>query len=70
MTCKVCHMQVVVDEILIEEVLGPQRFSHNDAAQRIAGAGSAAGLVWTQAGGQVLLVAKCIDDSDHLSGFG
>lgn len=49
-------MQVVVDETLIEEVLGPQPFSVNDAVQRVAGAGSAAGLVWTSAGGQVRLL--------------
>jgi len=46
-------VQVVVDDALIEEVLGPRHFGENDAAQRIAGAGSAAGLVWTEAGGQV-----------------
>jgi hypothetical protein len=46
-------LQVVVDEELIADVLGPPRYSWHDPMQRVAGAGSAAGLVWTAAGGQV-----------------
>lgn len=43
---------VVVDDALIEEVLGPPRFGENDADHRVSTAGNVAGLVWTEAGGQ------------------
>lgn len=43
---------VVVDDALIEEVLGTPRFGENDADHRVSTAGSVAGLVWTEAGGQ------------------
>ena len=48
--------QVVVDEALLAEVLGPRRFLGHDAEHRVAGPGSVAGLVWTEAGGQVQYV--------------
>ena len=50
-----CLCKVVVDEELIATVLGPARYSWDDPRQRVAGAGSAAGLVWTAAGGQVVI---------------
>lgn len=49
----------MVDEELVEEVLGPARFAGSDASERITGAGSVAGLVWTQTGGQVQYVECC-----------
>ena len=52
-TALCCCAQVVVDEALLEEVLGPRRFLGHDAEHRVAGPGSVAGLVWTEAGGQV-----------------
>ena len=42
-----------MDEALLEEVLGPQRFLDHDAEHRVAEPGSVAGLVWSEAGGQV-----------------
>lgn len=51
--------RVVVDTALLEEVLGPPPYGGNDAESRVANAGSVAGLVWTEAGGQVQYV-ECI----------
>lgn len=48
--------QVVADEALLAAVLGPRRFLAHDAAHRVSEAGSVAGLVWTEAGGQVQYV--------------
>eukprot|EP00891_Asterochloris_glomerata_P000541 jgi/Astpho2/541/e_gw1.00012.29.1_t len=52
----------VVDLDLIEAVLGPPKFDASDADERVgptAAAGSAAGLVWTAAGGAVMYVEAC-----------
>lgn len=46
---------------LIERVLGPPRYSGNDAAERVSGPGAAAGLVWTSAGGLVQVRLACHD---------
>jgi ATP-dependent Lon protease len=50
------RVQVVVDEALLAEVLGPRRFLGHDTEHRVAEPGSVAGLVWTEAGGQVQYV--------------
>lgn len=44
----------MVDETLLEEVLGPPHHGGDEAEMRVANAGSVAGLVWTEAGGQVI----------------
>lgn len=51
--------QIVVDEALITEVLGPRRFEAHDTAHRVASPGAAAGLVWTAVGGQVQYI-ECL----------
>lgn len=50
---------VVVDEALIEGVLGPRRYKGHDEAQRVSSPGAAAGLVWTAVGGQVMYI-ECL----------
>lgn len=47
---------LVVDEGMVELVLGPVKFSGAEAAERVTTPGSAAGLVWTAAGGLVQYV--------------
>lgn len=42
-----------MDVALLEEVLGPRRFLGHDAEHRVSEPGSVAGLVWSEAGGQV-----------------
>jgi hypothetical protein len=51
--------QLVVDEALLEAVLGPPRFEGHSAAERVAAPGTAAGLVWTAVGGKVQYI-ECI----------
>ncbi|GAB4821799.1 hypothetical protein N2152v2_008845 [Parachlorella kessleri] len=51
--------QVVVDEALIEEVLGPRRYTGHDNSERVASPGTTAGLVWTEVGGQVQYI-ECL----------
>ena len=41
---------------LVERVLGPPRHNGNEAAERITAPGTAAGLVWTAAGGSVQFI--------------
>ena len=60
-------MQVSVDEALLEEVLGARRFLEHDAAHRVQEAGSVAGLVWTEAGGQLQYV-ECAATSAGVPG--
>ncbi len=50
---------LVVDVGIIEAVLGPPKFVTSEAADRISAPGSAAGLVWTAAGGLVQYVECC-----------
>lgn len=47
---------LVVDEAVLELVLGPPRFDGSEAADRVATPGVAVGLVWTEVGGEVLFV--------------
>lgn len=44
----------MVDEAMLEEVLGPPHYGGDEAELRVANAGSVTGLVWTEAGGQVI----------------
>ncbi|XP_050223145.1 lon protease homolog 2, peroxisomal [Mercurialis annua] len=47
---------LVVDETLLEKVLGPPRFDDKEAAERVASPGISVGLVWTAFGGEVQFV--------------
>ncbi|KAL6178499.1 hypothetical protein ACLB2K_050017 [Fragaria x ananassa] len=47
---------LIVDEDMLEKVLGPPRFDDNEAAERVATPGVSVGLVWTSVGGEVQFV--------------
>ncbi|XP_020205145.1 lon protease homolog 2, peroxisomal, partial [Cajanus cajan] len=47
---------LVVDETMLEKVLGPPRFDDREAAERAATPGVSVGLVWTAFGGEVQFV--------------
>eukprot|EP01018_Ginkgo_biloba_P007468 Gb_18856 [translate_table: standard] len=47
---------LVVDESMLENVLGPPKFDDREAAERVATPGVAVGLVWTAFGGEVQFV--------------
>ncbi|MQM04116.1 hypothetical protein Taro_036910 [Colocasia esculenta] len=47
---------IVVDEELLEKVLGPPRFDDRETAERVASPGVSIGLVWTSFGGEVQFV--------------
>ncbi|KAK9811443.1 hypothetical protein WJX72_003978 [[Myrmecia] bisecta] len=57
--------RIVVNEELIEDVLGPRKYSDADVAERIVTSGVAAGLVWTAAGGAVQYVECCCVGLGH-----
>ncbi|KAF9685481.1 hypothetical protein SADUNF_Sadunf03G0059000 [Salix dunnii] len=47
---------LVVDEPMLEKVLGPPRFDDREAVERVASPGISVGLVWTVFGGEVQFV--------------
>lgn len=47
---------LIVDEAMLEKVLGPPRFDDSEAAERVATPGVSVGLVWTTFGGEVQFV--------------
>ncbi|XVF13521.1 hypothetical protein REPUB_Repub08aG0214900 [Reevesia pubescens] len=47
---------LVVDEAMLEKILGPPRFNDREAADRVATPGVSVGLVWTTFGGEVQFV--------------
>uniref|UniRef100_A0A1D1Z7T3 Lon protease 2, peroxisomal n=1 Tax=Anthurium amnicola TaxID=1678845 RepID=A0A1D1Z7T3_9ARAE len=47
---------MVVDEQLLEKVLGPPRFDDRETAERVASPGVSIGLVWTTFGGDVQFI--------------
>ncbi|XP_058104151.1 lon protease homolog 2, peroxisomal isoform X2 [Magnolia sinica] len=47
---------LVVDEAMLEKVLGPPRFDDTETAERVAAPGISVGLVWTSFGGEVQFV--------------
>ncbi|TVU10160.1 hypothetical protein EJB05_43671 [Eragrostis curvula] len=47
---------MIVDEAMLEKVLGPPRFDDTEAAERVASPGVSVGLVWTSFGGEVQFV--------------
>jgi ATP-dependent Lon protease len=55
------HVSIAVSEALVEAVLGPPKYSGVEAMERIRAPGTAAGLVWTAAGGSVQYIeCACI----------
>ncbi|KAJ8768351.1 hypothetical protein K2173_021504 [Erythroxylum novogranatense] len=47
---------LIVDEAMLEKVLGPPRYDDREAADRVATPGVSVGLVWTSFGGEVQFV--------------
>ncbi|KAA8525946.1 hypothetical protein F0562_007954 [Nyssa sinensis] len=47
---------MVVDEAMLEKVLGPPRYDDKETAERVATPGVSVGLVWTAFGGEVQFV--------------
>ncbi|KAM3277052.1 hypothetical protein ACQJBY_045071 [Aegilops geniculata] len=47
---------MIVDEAMLEKVLGPPRFDDREAADRVSSPGVSVGLVWTSFGGEVQFV--------------
>ncbi|PWA53692.1 lon protease 2 [Artemisia annua] len=47
---------LIVDEDMLEKVLGPPKYDDKEAAERVATPGVATGLVWTSFGGEVQFV--------------
>ncbi|MCD7448443.1 ATP-dependent serine protease [Datura stramonium] len=47
---------MVVDESMVEKVLGPPRYDDRETAERVANPGVSVGLVWTAFGGEVQFV--------------
>ncbi|XP_057977792.1 lon protease homolog 2, peroxisomal isoform X2 [Malania oleifera] len=62
---------MVVDEAMLEKVLGPPRFDDSETADRVATPGISVGLVWTVFGGEVQFVeaTSMVGKGDlHLTG--
>ncbi|KAK8640045.1 hypothetical protein V6N13_138410 [Hibiscus sabdariffa] len=62
---------LVVDEAMLEKVLGPPRFDDREAEDRVATPGVSVGLVWTTFGGEVQFVeaTTMVGNGDlHLTG--
>ncbi|XP_037435547.1 lon protease homolog 2, peroxisomal-like [Triticum dicoccoides] len=62
---------MIVDEAMLEKVLGPPRFDDREAADRVSSPGVSVGLVWTSFGGEVQFVeaAAMVGKGDlHLTG--
>lgn len=62
---------LVVDETILEKVLGPPRFDNGEADERVSIPGVSVGLVWTAFGGEVQFVesATMVGKGDlHLTG--
>ncbi|KAL9242729.1 hypothetical protein vseg_016702 [Gypsophila vaccaria] len=47
---------LIVDETMLENVLGPPKYDDNETAERVANPGVSVGLVWTAHGGEVQFV--------------
>ncbi|XP_058086740.1 lon protease homolog 2, peroxisomal-like isoform X2 [Magnolia sinica] len=62
---------LVVDEAMLEKILGPPRFDDGETAERVATPGVSVGLVWTSFGGDVQFVeaTSMVGKGDlHLTG--
>ncbi|XP_058077320.1 lon protease homolog 2, peroxisomal-like isoform X2 [Magnolia sinica] len=62
---------LVVDETMLEKILGPPRFDDRETAERMATPGVSVGLVWTSFGGDVQFVeaTSMVGKGDlHLTG--
>ncbi len=65
-TAQHSRLMIEVTEALIEKVLGPPPYTGHVVAERVQLAGTAAGLVWTAAGGKVQYIeALCIDTGNE-----
>ncbi|KAL8150569.1 hypothetical protein V2J09_020377 [Rumex salicifolius] len=51
---------LIVDESMLEDVLGPPRFDDKETAERVANPGVSIGLVWTNYGGEVQFVEATV----------
>ncbi|XP_055821148.1 lon protease homolog 2, peroxisomal [Solanum dulcamara] len=51
---------MVVDEPMVEKVLGPPRYDDRETAERVANPGVSVGLVWTAFGGEVQFVEATV----------
>ncbi|CAH9120073.1 unnamed protein product [Cuscuta europaea] len=58
-------LPLMVDESMLEKVLGPPRYNDQETAERVASPGIAVGLVWTAFGGEVQFV-----EATHMAGKG
>ncbi|KAJ8451024.1 hypothetical protein Cgig2_026833 [Carnegiea gigantea] len=47
---------LIVDETMLENILGPPRYDDNETEERVANPGVSVGLVWTAYGGEVQFV--------------
>lgn len=64
-------LPLIVDEAMVEKVLGPPRFDDNETSDRVATPGVSVGLVWTTFGGEVQFVetTSMVGKGDlHLTG--
>ncbi|KAK1374913.1 Lon protease-like protein 2, peroxisomal [Heracleum sosnowskyi] len=62
---------LIVDESMLEKVLGPPRFDDKETGERVAAPGISVGLVWTSFGGEVQFVeaTSMVGKGDlHLTG--
>ncbi|KAL7164948.1 hypothetical protein ACSBR2_040777 [Camellia fascicularis] len=50
----------IVDEAMLEKVLGPPRYDDKETAERVASPGVSVGLVWTAFGGEVQFVEATV----------
>ena len=62
---------MVVDEDLVEQVLGPQRFEGSEQTDQITMPGVVLGLVWTSVGGAVQFIECCkVSEPERRGGDG
>ncbi|KAI3823811.1 hypothetical protein L1987_05254 [Smallanthus sonchifolius] len=62
---------LIVDEDMLEKVLGPPKFDDKETAERVASPGISVGLVWTSFGGEVQFIeaTSMVGKGDlHLTG--
>lgn len=56
---KVQSDSIIIDEALIEKLLGPRKFSH-ELGERENQVGVATGLVWTEFGGEIIFIEAAV----------
>ncbi|CAA7411101.1 unnamed protein product [Spirodela intermedia] len=61
------NSKIVLDEVMLEKVLGPPKFDDRETAERVATPGVSVGLVWTPFGGDVQFIeATAMAGKGHL----